>query len=167
MESDLQISDVEVESGDTVTAICLYPSPDPEKTREFMSSMNSHKLDRTYSLLMGLRDFDPSDRDNEAIIWASGNGHPDVVRLLLNDSRVDLSAQDNEAIIWASGNITCSDLVSLLLEDPRVDPSAQDNLAIFQAFVFGHFDIVRLLLRDHRIDPLILEPYPLIKEMIM
>ena len=30
-----------------------------------------------------------------AIKWASQNGHVDIVKVLLNDSRVDPSAQDN------------------------------------------------------------------------
>ncbi len=33
--------------------------------------------------------------DQKAIIWASKNGHLEVVKLLLNDSRVNPSAQDN------------------------------------------------------------------------
>ena len=61
----------------------------------------------------------PSADDNEAIRWASGNGHADVVRLLLADSRVDPNARDNEAIRCAS-QYGHADVVRLLLADPRV-----------------------------------------------
>ena len=74
-----------------------------------------------------------------AIILASNSGHIEVVKVLLNDSRVDPSAQDNlgkelewyditskTAIKWAceNGHI---DIVKVLLNDSRVDPNARDR----------------------------------------
>jgi hypothetical protein len=41
---------------------------------------------------------DPSDDDNNAIKWAAQNGHPEVVKLLLQDDRVNPSAKNNLAI---------------------------------------------------------------------
>ena len=73
---------------------------------------------------------DPSDRNNEAIRWASKNGHESVVEILLKDSRVDPSDRYNEAIRVASekGHL---EVVKLLLffdytfsKSVRVDPSA-------------------------------------------
>jgi len=66
---------------------------------------------------------DPSANRNEAIRWASVNGHSDVVKVLLADSRVDPAAYDNEAIRWASADGR-TDVVKLLIADLRVDPSA-------------------------------------------
>jgi len=95
---------------------------------------------------------DPSEQNNEAIIWASEYGRVKVVELLLKDKRVDPSAQDNKAIIWASlrGHVQ---VVKLLLKDPRVDPSAKNNRAIKLASGNGHVDVVELLLKDKRVDP--------------
>ena len=43
-------------------------------------------------------------KEQEIFNWASHNGHLEVVKLLLQDSRVDPSAEDNGAIRWASFN---------------------------------------------------------------
>ena len=50
-----------------------------------------------YSLLENL--INPITKDNEAIRWASRNGHTEIVRLLLEDERVDHSA-----VIFAAKN---------------------------------------------------------------
>ena len=50
------------------------------------------------------------------------NGHSEVVRELLKDSRVDPSAYDNSAIRGASMNGRL-EVVRELLKDNRVDPS--------------------------------------------
>jgi ankyrin repeat protein len=95
---------------------------------------------------------DPSAQDNCAIKWAARNGHTDVVRLLLGDSRVEPSANYNLAIRQAAQN-GHTEVVELLLGDSRVDPSAQDNLAIQMAAYEGHTEVVRLLLGDSRVEP--------------
>jgi len=88
---------------------------------------------------------DPSTDNNYAIRWASGNGHLEVVRLLLSDPRVDPSVNNNYAIRRASEN-GHTKIVRLLLVDPRVDPSANNNYAIRRASGNGHLEVVRLLL---------------------
>ncbi len=45
---------------------------------------------------------DPSDQENKAILWASNDGHLNVLNRLLLDERVDPSAQENQAIRSAS-----------------------------------------------------------------
>jgi hypothetical protein len=90
--------------------------------------------------------------NNYPIRWASVNGHLELVRLLLEDSRVDPSSIANAPIRYASENGHV-DVVRLLLTDPRVDPSAEDNYAIRFASHYGHVDVVRLLLEDSRVDP--------------
>jgi ankyrin repeat protein len=73
---------------------------------------------------------DVCDNNNDtAIQIASFYGRTDVVRLLLNDNRVDPSAGNNNAIFFAScrGHI---EVVQLLLSDNRVDPSGNVNYAI-------------------------------------
>jgi ankyrin repeat protein len=87
-----------------------------------------------------------------AIRLASKYGHAEVVRLLLNDPRVDPSAYSNHAIRLASwkGHV---EVVKLLLNDPRVDPSDRDNVAIRWASGNGHVEVVKPLLNDPRVDP--------------
>jgi ankyrin repeat protein len=91
-------------------------------------------------------------RGKSAIRLASKNGHVEVVKLLLNDPRVDPSAENNYAIRLASENGHV-EAVKLLLNDPRVDPSAENNDAIRWASKNGHAEVVKLLLNDPRIDP--------------
>ncbi len=62
----------------------------------------------------------PSAENNDAIRWASKNGHTEVVKLLLADDRVDPSSRDNSAIKLASSN-SHSEVVKLLLADGRID----------------------------------------------
>ena len=88
----------------------------------------------------------------DAIRFASMEGHIEVVRLLLQDPRVDPSVSNNEAILNAVSN-GHTEIVRLLLQDPRVDPTDDNNWAIRDASELGHTEVVRLLLQDPRVDP--------------
>ena len=65
----------------------------------------------------------------DTIQWASKYGRPEIVKLFLNDPRLDPSNDDNRAIQYASycGH---AEVVRLLLNDLRVDPSVNNNFAI-------------------------------------
>ena len=76
----------------------------------------------------------------------------EMIKILLQDIKVDPSDQHNIAIIWASIK-GLLDVAKLLLQDPRVDPSDQHNDAIIFASKYGHIKIVKLLLQDPRVDP--------------
>src|SRR5260221_12176679 len=65
--------------------------------------------------------FDPSIKNNQVIKNACFYGHLEIVKLLLQDSRVDPSANNNYAIRWTSENGHLK-IVKLLLKHPRVDP---------------------------------------------
>jgi ankyrin repeat protein len=95
---------------------------------------------------------DAAQRNNQAIHEASRNGHLEIVKLLMNDSRVDPSGGCNIAIYDACSNGHTA-VVSLLLSDKRVDPSDQHNRAIHAACQKGYAEIAKLLLRDSRTDP--------------
>ena len=69
---------------------------------------------------------DPSVNYNNAIGWASSNGHLKVVELLLSDNRTDPSAEHNTAIRWASENGRL-EVVELLLQDERVANGLTDE----------------------------------------
>jgi ankyrin repeat protein len=60
----------------------------------------------------------PADLNNEALRWASRNGHSEVVKVLLKDSRVNPADNNNQAIIWASrdGHVK---VVEVLLKNPN------------------------------------------------
>lgn len=92
-----------------------------KKFKQVIHKGNLNKV--KYYLTKGIN---PSSNDNRAIRIASDKGYLEIVKLLLEDSRVDPSALDNEAIRYAScGGHT--EIVKKLLEDPRVDPSSWDN----------------------------------------
>ena len=67
----------------------------------------------------------PSKRLYDAV----NNGNHEVVKLLLEDPRVDPSDRDNTAI-GLTASFGRLDVVKLLLDDPRVDPSDHHNFAI-------------------------------------
>jgi len=66
---------------------------------------------------------DPSARNNECIKTVSYGGHTEIVKLLLEDNRVNPAADDNYAVRWASYN-NHTETVRLLLSDSRVDISS-------------------------------------------
>ena len=60
-------------------------------------AVENNKLECVSSLLKDPR-VDPSEKDNQAIRYASLYGHTEIVRLLLQHPRVDPSAKNNQAI---------------------------------------------------------------------
>jgi hypothetical protein len=86
------------------------------------------------------------------------NGHNSIVKLLLDDCRIDPSAVDNNGYnclhLSAKNGYDC--IVKLLLQDGRIDPSAVDNNgynSLHLSAMDGHDSTVKLLLYDGRIDP--------------
>lgn len=75
----------------------------------------------------------------------------DVVKLFLEDGRIDPSSKDNRVICSAA---SCGrlEMVDLLLKDVRVDPTVKQNDAINRAASLQHFAVVDRLLLDSRID---------------
>ena len=80
------------------------------------------------------------------------NSHLEVVKILIQDKRVDPGADDNYAIRHAS-KYGYLEIVKILIQDERVDPSADDNRAIKWASQYGHLEIVKILIQDERVDP--------------
>jgi len=74
----------------------------------------------------------------------------EIVKILLDDPRVDPSSAENFAIVIASTG-GHPEMVKLLLADPRVDPSDQGSLAIYEAAGSNYIEIVELLLADPRV----------------
>ena len=88
---------------------------------------------------------------DDLFIWASQYGYIDLVKMLLEDKRVNPAANDNFAIRLASRN-GYTEVVKVLLADLRVDPCFADNHAIRWASKNGHTEIFKLLLKDSRVD---------------
>ncbi|KAJ3283506.1 hypothetical protein HDU79_008992 [Rhizoclosmatium sp. JEL0117] len=90
---------------------------------------------------------------DKTFLAVCSSAHDDVLRLFLNDTRIDPSVQDNLGLVDAAKFASVS-TVSLLLADPRVDPSRRTDL--FAAAVCNTNEpeaIVKLLLEDGRSDP--------------
>ena len=60
-----------------------------------------------------------------------------MVKLLLQDPRVDPITQNSELIRWVCMNNNM-ELVKLLLQDPRFNPSDQNNKVVRYASQCGH-----------------------------
>ena len=116
----------------------------------FFRACESGEVATVASLLLSV---DPSVDNNHAIKSASLFGQLEVVRLLLEDPRVD----PNECHLNSPLELACDhghiEIVRLLLTDSRVDPSVGNNFPIQTASHFGYVEIVRLLLEDSRVNP--------------
>lgn len=77
----------------------------------------------------------------------------DIIRLLLEDSRIDPSIDDNSLIVDAS-TAESPEIVDLLLKDPSVDPSVNDNRPVRLATFYGNWKVVDRLLKDKRVVPI-------------
>jgi len=90
------------------------------------------------------------------------NGYIDIVKLLLNDNRVDINKADNYGFtpFWNACENGHAEIVRLLLNDKRVDINKSGKYdddddcgaLFFVACRNGHTDTVKLLLNDQRID---------------
>jgi hypothetical protein len=87
-----------------------------------------------------------------ALSVAAQHARAEMVRVLLNDDRVNPSARRSEALRLAAYHNHVSTL-RLLLDDGRGDPSAGRDEAIRCASSNGHVECVRLLMLDWRVDP--------------
>ena len=107
-----------------------YSSPLSKTTRKqrlFLSACANNKTDVVKLLLHYII---PSHEENKAIILAAKNNHPEVVKLLLGDKRVNPADRNNAAIRWASENGHL-EVVKLLLGDEKTNPADMNNIAIF------------------------------------
>ncbi|KAJ3025014.1 UNVERIFIED_CONTAM: hypothetical protein HDU68_007562 [Siphonaria sp. JEL0065] len=134
-------------------------------------------------LLTECPNIDPNVFNHQVIGKVAEYGYAEMVKRLLQDSRIDPTSDDNYAIQCAceDGRVDVvrvlledgradpssdqnyaicyasqkgrTDVVKMLLDDPRVDPSASDNFSIQRASWRGHTDIVKLLLSDSRVNP--------------
>lgn len=74
----------------------------------------------------------------------------EMLKLLLNDKRLDLSKASGKPVINASRS-GCYEMVELLLKQSGIDPSVQCNEPITIAAENGHIRVVEFLMKDKRV----------------
>lgn len=107
--------------------------------------------------LLKITKLDMSFDDNCSILWASENGYCEIVKLLLNDPRVDPNQRDHELnassidMSIMNGHIN---MVKILAKDHRVEFDDGDGTAcICEAASSGYKEIVEFLLTIDKVDP--------------
>ena len=89
-----------------------------------------------------------------ALIWASFNGHENVVDLLLQNPEIDLNSKNylgNTALIYAARN-GYEKLVMLLLRHAKIDVNSKNQYgknALDYARLYGREEIIELLKFDY------------------
>ena len=89
---------------------------------------------------------------NELYAESCMDGNLEIVKFLLQDSRVEPDYHDNETVYLAS-KYGHSEIVKFLLKNPDIDPSYGNNEPIAYSSYLGHIEVVRVLLEDSRVDP--------------
>lgn len=102
----------------------------------------------------------PGAPDCDILLWAIRNGRTGMVRIILEDGRVDPARGGSERRVidllttadpWLS-NTSRQAIIALLLDDARIDPSANNCALLVYAASRGMTDIVQRLLCDRRFD---------------
>lgn len=140
--------------------------------------MLEHQQNSTIAFLLNVRGFDPSTNNNEALdiagmlgnlyavklmaedkrtnptnamIFAAGKGHLNVVKHLVNKKQIAPSLDENAALRFAAGGGHI-EVVRFLLSDKRVDLLLDNCFAIHKAIDQGHDAVAKLMLKDPRVD---------------
>eukprot|EP01117_Protostelium_nocturnum_P014725 TRINITY_DN5636_c0_g1_i5.p1 TRINITY_DN5636_c0_g1~~TRINITY_DN5636_c0_g1_i5.p1 ORF type:complete len:245 (-),score=34.08 TRINITY_DN5636_c0_g1_i5:550-1284(-) len=127
-------------------------------------SANFSKGDtKIFSTLLRMMDPNGKNHNRPSVIKtplfiASHKGHSDVVRLLVEDPRVDpnLAQDNNQTPLYVASRMGRSSIVKMLVENPKVDPNVKSMngcTPLYVASQNGHFDVVKMLLDDLRTDP--------------
>ena len=99
-----------------------------------------------FRLLFDRDRVDPIAFNNDAIRWASENGHSNVGPSLLDDDRVNLTAVQIDTAIKVARNYGHMNVLQLLLDDGRVNlTTASIDTEIKVARHKRHFEVVALL----------------------
>jgi len=116
--------------------------------REFIIYAGRNDLKRVSSMLAH-SSVDPTYSNNRALTEAAERGCVDVVKVLLQDPRINANGGVFTAAV-RSGHL---EVVKVFLKDSRVNPGASTNAALCAAAECGHLEIVKLLLLDERVNP--------------
>lgn len=91
-------------------------------------------LSNTLSKVLALPNCDPSAHDSQVLFQSVKRGKVEIVRLLLEDSRVSPQLCDNTLLYSALDNNNI-DIAMLLLKDPRV---TKNDTKIIAKMIMGH-----------------------------
>ncbi|PTB70469.1 ankyrin [Trichoderma citrinoviride] len=136
------------------------PNGPPSKSPIVTAARNGHP--RMVELLLS-RGADPNINVNgtpfsRALMDAVVEGSGDVVKVLLNDDRVDPNARNasgKTALEWAI-TFGRDDMLQLLLKDGRADPTLGNNVnrtALDLIIEHSRVEMARMILADGRVDP--------------
>lgn len=107
-------------------------------------------INNKVEILQLLLEYGLDPTTHNSIKSAVYHGYTDILKVLLQDGRIDPAVENNWPIKIASQR-GFEDCVALLLQDGRVDPTASGSIRF--ASQFGHTKVVSLLLEDGRVDP--------------
>ncbi len=82
---------------------------------------------------------------DDALFYSSGDGHAEIVRLLLADEQYDPSSSTADNALIAASSEGDTEIVRLLLDDDRVRQSVENPESIHWASGGGFVDVVELL----------------------
>lgn len=120
------------------------------KEKRWFDAARSGKLDVIQNLL-GKIDVNLQDKDgNTALMWASREGHENIVKLLLQVTGIDINVQNlfyETALSLAYDNAK-KNILKILLKVAGIKFKSQDNESyLIRASFFGDEDMVKLLLQ--------------------
>jgi ankyrin repeat protein len=121
------------------------------------ASKNDHKDIVDFLLEKGIDVNQHNEYGRTALMWASREGHKQIVQMLLQDKNIEINQQDEDgytALMLASIN-GHKDIVQMLLRDKNIQINQQDkkgDTALIVASEHGHKEIVQMLLQDERIE---------------
>lgn len=126
------------------------PNADQEKLTQWFEAVEAGNFEKVAELINQVDINAKQGRGAPALIWASAAGFENIVKLLLQDSRIDVNFLHDEgtALIGAA----CygrENIVKLLLAVPEIDVNLQESnglTALMYAAFEGQAAIVRLLL---------------------
>ena len=98
------------------------------------------------------KDIDISCNENQLLYLAVDMLNFDIVKLLLNDPRVNAGDYDNRCFIEACKNGS-NEIIKLLMNNPNVDISVDNSLSFILVSQQGNIEIIKLLLKEESIDP--------------
>ena len=103
-------------------------------------------------------DINTADSNGDTpLIWASYNGHHEVVVLILKEETIDVNKANNggRTALWYASQNGLQEVVDLLLKAETIDVNKADDggrTALYTASRLGHAEVVDLLLMEETID---------------
>lgn len=134
------------------SAESMFFPVDLQEALEEASSVRGDKMLKTVTYLMKSEPLvSPAANKHRAFYNACRSGNSELVRIFLEDDRVDPSLNDGFALLLAvdSGSV---ETVCALLKDSRVDPSVRNSQGFIMAVEKGNLEVAKLLAEDIRVD---------------